>query len=60
MRPLDQGREVLLGLAGVIASVLLPDSEVGHLPGGKGKLSHLLTGDSELCSQPLTPSHLLG
>ena len=40
-------------------SVLLPDSEVGHLLGGKGKLSHLLTGDSKLCDQPLTPSRLL-
>ena len=44
---------------GIIASVLIPDSEVGHLPGGRGKLSHLLTGDSELCGQPLTPPRLL-
>ena len=39
---------------GVIASVLLPDSEVGHLPDDRSKLSHLLMGDSELCGQPLT------
>ena len=44
---------------GIIASVLLPDSEVGHLSGGRGKLSHLLTGDSELCGQPLTLPSLL-
>ena len=44
---------------GIIMSVLLPDSEVGHLLGGRGKLSHLLTGGSELCGQPLTSSHLL-
>ena len=44
---------------GVITSVLLLDSEVGHLPSGRGKLSHLLTGGSELFSQPLTPPHLL-
>ena len=37
----------------IVASILLPDSEVGHLPGGRGKLSHLLYG------QPLTPPHLL-
>ena len=40
-------------------SVLLPDSEVGHLPGGRGKLSHLLMRGSKLCVQPLTPPHLL-
>ena len=40
-------------------SVLLSDLEVGHLPSGRGKLSHLLTGGSELCGQPLTPPHLL-
>ena len=40
-------------------SILLPESKVGHLLGGRGKLSHLLTGGSELCVQPLTPSCLL-
>ena len=44
---------------GIVMSILLPDSEVGHLSGGKGKLSHLLMGGSELCGQPLTPSRLL-
>ena len=41
-------------------SILLPDSEVGQLSDGGGKLSHLLTGDSELCSQPLTLMCLFG
>ena len=44
---------------GVVASILLPGSEVGHLPGGGGKLSHLLTGDGKLCGQPLTSPRLL-
>ena len=44
---------------GIIMSVLFPNSEVGHLLGGRGKLSHLLTGGIELCSQPLTPPRLL-
>jgi len=34
---------------GVIASILLADSEAGHLPGDRGKLGHLLMGGSELC-----------
>ena len=49
MRPLDKGHELLLSIAGVVSSVLLLDSEVVHLPGGRGKLSHLLTSSSELC-----------
>ena len=44
----------------IVVSILLLDSEVGHLLDDRGKLSHLLTGDSELCGQPLTPTHLLG
>ena len=44
---------------GIITIVLLPNSEVSHLPGYRSKLSHLLTGGSELCGQPLTPLHLL-
>ena len=45
---------------GIIASILLPNSEVSQLPGGGGKLSYLLTGGSDLCGQPLTPPHLFG
>ena len=48
--PLAQGHEPLLSLVGIIASILLPNSEVGQLLGGGGKLSHLLTGGSELCN----------
>ena len=44
---------------GIVASVLLPDLEVGHLSGGMGNLSHLLMGGSGLCIQPLTPPCLL-
>ena len=44
---------------GIITSVPLPDSMVGHLLGGRGKLSHLLMGGSKLCGSPLTPPHLL-
>ena len=60
MCPLDQGHELLPGFTGIIASILLPDSEVGQLLGGGGKLSHLLMGGSELCGQPLTPLRLFG
>ena len=45
---------------GIIASVLLPNSKVGQLPSSGGKLSQLLTGGSELCGQPLTPSCFFG
>ena len=49
MHPLVQGHDLLPSLTGIIASILLPDSEVGQLLGGGGKLSHLLMGDSEPC-----------
>ena len=45
---------------GIIMSVLLPDSEVSQLLGGKGKLSHLLMGGREMCGQSLTPPCLFG
>ena len=45
---------------GIIASILLLDSDVVQLLGGGGKLSHLLMGGSELCSEPLTPLCLFG
>ena len=58
VHPLDQGHELLLGLTGVLASILLLDSKVGHLLGGRGKLSYLLMGNSKLCSQSFTLSCL--
>ena len=59
MHPLNQGHKLLLDLTGVVTSVLLPESEVGHHLGNRGKLSHLLTGGSELCFWPLSPPCLL-
>ena len=44
---------------GIVASVLLPNSEVDHLLDGRGKLYHLLMGGSKLCGQTLTPLCLL-
>jgi hypothetical protein len=52
--PLNQGHELLLGLASIIASVCLLGSEVGQLLARGGKLSHLSMSGSELFGQPLT------
>lgn len=52
-RPLNQSCELLLGLMSMLASIRLPNSKVGQLPAGRGKLSHHLTCGSELLGQPL-------
>jgi hypothetical protein len=58
--PLNQGRELLLGLAGILTSVCLLDSEVGQLSAGGDKLSHLPMSGSELPGQPLMQLRLFG
>jgi hypothetical protein len=58
--PLDQGYELLLGLAGMLTGVRLPDSKVGQLLAGGGKLSRLSMSGSELLGQPLTQLCLFG
>jgi hypothetical protein len=49
--PFDQGRGLLFSLGGVLMGVCLPDSEIGHLPGGRDELGDPLTSGSELHRQ---------
>lgn len=59
-RPLCQGRELPLGLVGVLTRVRLPNSKTSQLLVDGGVLSHLLTSSSKLCGQLLMQLHLLG
>jgi hypothetical protein len=47
-RPFNQGHGLLFSNDDVLMGIRLPDSEIGHLPSGRGELGDPLTSDSKL------------